>query len=47
MDGLTAVRLIRSRADTRAAVPIIIITTADTIAMQELFDAIGRTLAPQ
>lgn len=66
MDGLTAVRQIRSRTDGKSSLPIIIITAdsavnlrrdclahgADDmlvkpIAMQDLFDAIGRILARQ
>lgn len=64
MDGLTAIRHIRARADHKAALPVIVIT-ADTapnlrdeclaggadevlfkpVAMDSLFDAIGRLLA--
>lgn len=64
MDGLTAIRMIRSRPDAKAELPIIVIT-ADTaidlrercveagadevlfkpVAMDALFDAIGRVLA--
>lgn len=64
MDGLTAIRLIRERADEKAALPVIVVT-ADTamdirerclaagaddvllkpVAMEMLFEAIGRTLA--
>lgn len=64
MDGLTAIRHIRARADHKATLPVIVIT-ADTapnlrdeclaggadevlfkpVAMDSLFDAIGRLLA--
>ena len=64
MDGLTAIRHIRTRGDAKAALPVIVVT-ADTaldicrncidqgadevilkpVAMNKLFDAIGRLLA--
>lgn len=64
MDGITAIRRIRGRADAKARLPIIVVT-ADTavdlreqclaagaddvlfkpVAMDELFDAMGRILA--